>query len=147
MTTKGFLYARLEVEPGIAIDVYNLHMDASGSEEDIAARRAQSAQLASFIALNSEGVAVLLAGDTNLKATRPEDLQTLDDFLAATGLVDSCRFLECGDERIDRIMFRSCPDLELEPVEWSIPEEFVDADGNQLSDHLPVLARVAWRVL
>jgi len=146
MTTKGFSVGRHELAPGVFLDVYNLHMDASGSNEDIAARKAQAEQLADYIENASDGVAVLVGGDTNLKATRPEDLVTLEEFLSKTGLADSCRAISCGDERIDRIMFRSSPGLELEPLEWSIPDEFVDENGNQLSDHLPVRVIFSWNV-
>jgi len=147
MTNKGFTFARHQLAADVFVDVYNLHMDASGGPEDIAARKTQSVQLAEFINANSHGNAILLGGDTNLKASRADDGVTLDDFLAATGLTDVCRFLECGDERIDRVMFRGSDELELTPVDWSIPQEFVDAGGAQLSDHLPVLALIEWKVV
>jgi endonuclease/exonuclease/phosphatase family metal-dependent hydrolase len=145
MTSKGFSVARHELAPGIEVDVYNLHMDAGGGDEDIAARVAEAEQLAAFIDEHSDGVAVLVAGDTNLKATRPEDMETLATFLAATGLTDSCRALDCKDERIDRVLFRSSNAVRLEPVTWGIPPGFTDDAGEQLSDHQPVAVTLAWR--
>lgn len=147
LTNKGFTFTRHQLAADVSVDVYNLHMDASGQPEDIAARQAQAVQLADFINANSAGNAVLLGGDTNLKASRPDDGVALDDFLAATGLNDVCRFLECGDERIDRVMFRSSDYIEIVPREWSIPPEFVDSAGAQLSDHLPVFARIGWKLV
>lgn len=32
----------------------------------------------------------------------------------------------------------------LEPLTWAIAEEFVDADGEDLSDHLAIQATFAW---
>ncbi len=144
MTTKGFAMARHTLAQGIQVDVYNLHMDASGSEGDFAARTAQVAQLTAYIHEHSPNRAVLVAGDTNLKATRPQDLQILAKLLAETGLADACQTLDCGDERLDRVLLRGSDTLDLEALAWSLPEGFVDADGEPLSDHLPVAVTIGW---
>jgi hypothetical protein len=68
----------------------------------------------------------------------------LDALLEVTGMQDSCRYLDCGDERYDRIMFRSSAELTLEPASWDTPDEFVDGDDNPLSDHLPVAVVLQW---
>ncbi len=89
---------------------------------------------------------LIVVGDTNLKETRPEDMVTLEDFLSETGLIDSCRYLRCGDDRIDRIMVRSSPLVTLEPVTWDTPDELVDGDGEDLSDHEPVSSVISWTI-
>jgi len=66
LTDKGFSVGRHELAPGLVIDVYNLHMDAGGSDGDHDAREAQTQQLLAEIAARSTGVAVLVAGDTNM---------------------------------------------------------------------------------
>ena len=111
--TYLFTVARHELSPGVFVDVYNLHMDAGGSPEDLAAREAQTAQLLAAIAARSEGMALVVAGDTNMGASSEAILQTLLD---GAGLRDACRELDCGDEtRIDRIMLRDSDDVVLTP--------------------------------
>jgi endonuclease/exonuclease/phosphatase family metal-dependent hydrolase len=144
LTTKGFSVSAIELADGISVDVYNLHMDAGGCDGDIAARRVQTEQLVEEINTRSSGKAVIVAGDTNLKISRPDDMVSLDLLLVETGLQDACRFLECGNEIIDRIMFRSSDLVSLTPLSWELPSEFVDPEGNDLSDHLPVSVRFSW---
>jgi len=144
LTTKGFSVSEIQLADGISVDVYNLHMDAGSCQGDIVARRVQAEQLVEEINSRSSGKAVIVAGDTNLKFSRPDDMVSLDFLLVETGLQDACRFLECGNEIIDRIMFRSSDRVSLTPLSWELPPEFVDADGNDLSDHMPVAVRFGW---
>jgi endonuclease/exonuclease/phosphatase family metal-dependent hydrolase len=144
LTTKGFSVSEVTLVDGIPLWVYNLHMDAGGAGGDIAAREAQAIQLAFDIDERTAGAALLVAGDTNLHEDRPEDMVILDAFLDVTGLTDACRYLDCGDERYDRIMFRSSDELNLEPLVWDTPDEFVDGESNPLSDHLPVAVDFVW---
>ena len=144
LTTKGFSVSQIELEEGIAIDVYNLHMDAGSCDGDIVARRIQTEQLVEEINVRSSGKAVIVAGDTNLKFSRPDDMVSLDFLLLETGVQDACRSLECGIELIDRILFRSSDSVSLSPLSWELPAEFVDVEGNDLSDHIPVSVRFRW---
>jgi endonuclease/exonuclease/phosphatase family metal-dependent hydrolase len=144
LTTKGFSVCEVALDDSASVWVYNLHMDAGGAAGDIAAREAQATQLADDIAVRAAGGALLVAGDTNLHEDRPQDMVILDDFLEATGLEDACRFLDCGDERYDRIMFRSSAELAIAPVSWDTPDEFVDSESDPLSDHLPVAVDFEW---
>ena len=86
LASKGFQLARLELAPGVELDVYNTHLDAGGSARDAAARASQVAQLTSAIHIRSRGRALLVLGDTNLKASRERDGRTLARFQRATGL-------------------------------------------------------------
>ena len=71
---KGFTVARHEVEPGVFVDIYNTHTNASGSgDEGPTARRAQLGELADYINTNSVGVPLILFGDTNSRWTEMED--------------------------------------------------------------------------
>jgi len=144
LTTKGFSVAEIQLADGILVDVYNLHMDAGSCDGDIVTRRVQTEQLVEEINIRSSGKAVIVAGDTNLKFSRPDDMVSLDFLLLETGLQDACRFLECGNEIIDRIMFRSSDLVSLTPLSWELPPEFIDAEGNDLSDHIPVSVRFGW---
>ncbi len=144
LTTKGFSVARHELARGVHIDVYNLHMDASSSEEDKQARAAQTEQLLEEIAASSGNRAVIVAGDTNMNPDGTQDGITLERLLSGADLQDTCRALDCGQERIDRIMFRSSDAVSLIPLSWSVPDEFVDQEGEGLSDHDPSAARFSW---
>ncbi len=144
LTTKGFSVSEIELQAGMAVDVYNLHMDAGGCDGDIDARRVQTEQLVEEIKTRSRGKAVIVAGDTNLQLDRPDDMVSLDFLLLETGLQDACRFLECGNEIIDRIMFRGSYSVSLTPLTWDLPRDFLDPEGHDLSDHIPVSVSFRW---
>lgn len=124
------------------MDVYNVHLDAGGSEGDRGAREAQISQLVAAIAEHSKGRALLLAGDTNIRGRQSALLLRLE---RATGLVDVCRALNCPEpQRIDRIYVQSSAHLKWKPHSWAIDPGFVDAQGAPLSDHLAVTAELDW---
>ena len=153
LAMKGFAMARVELAPGLNVDVYDLHADAGSEDADIAARAAGFKQLAAYIQQHSAGHAVIIGGDTNLH-TEPESDDPLDredarlweTFLAQTGLVDVCDALKCEDPtRIDKFAFISGGGIELEPLTWAFEvERFRDADGEPLSDHDPLAVRWRW---
>ena len=146
LTNKGFSVAVTALQPGTWLCVYNLHMDAGSGDGDIKARRQQIEQLAADMMTRCPGRAIIAAGDTNLRVGRPADMSILRAFLAHSGLKDSCSVLSCGDERIDRILFRSSPSLAITPLKWNIPDAFVNASGDDLSDHAPVAVQFRWAV-
>ncbi|HVH07832.1 MAG TPA: PEP-CTERM sorting domain-containing protein [Myxococcota bacterium] len=156
---KGFSYERHEVAPGVFLDVYNLHTDADGAPEDLAARASNVRQVYQAILERSGDAAVLLLGDTNSRYTRAADV--LPEMLAATGLTDVWLELErggvvpevgpalqdCGDpsagtcERVDKIFYRSSAALRMEALDYDVPRAlFSDSAGVPLSDHDPVHA-------
>jgi hypothetical protein len=160
LTPKGFTYERHEVAPGVFLDVYNFHADADGSPDDLAARAANVRQLYQAVLDFSADAAVLVLGDTNSRYTRADDV--LPEMLAATGLTDvwvelqrggvlpeagAPALLDCADpsagscERVDKILYRSSPQLEIQALAYDVPRDlFEDADGEALSDHDPVHA-------
>lgn len=144
LSSKGFSLARHQVAPGVVIDVYNLHADAGGSNDDERTRTLNFAQLRRFIQTASTANAVIVAGDTNLKYSRPADEQTLLDFMGATGLTDAARTLGMP-EHLDRVLFRSSPDVQLTPILWRVADEMKDASGNDLSDHEAIHVDFDWR--
>ena len=81
---------------------------------------------------------MIVAGDFNLHGHYDADVVNLDLLKTELNIEDACEVLECGDDRIDRIFFRSGPNLELEALAWEIPSNFVDPDGRPLSDHEPI---------
>lgn len=141
LATKGWSFARTTLAPGVEVDVYNLHGEAGGCPEDVVIRTQSMMELAAEINARSPDHAVIVAGDFNLRASDPEDVEPLSLIKDGAQLTDVCDALSCGDERIDKILIRNSDDLQLEPLRWWVPQEFVDAeDGSDLSDHLPVAA-------
>lgn len=145
LATKGWSFARHTLADGVELDVYNLHMEAGGCPEDIEIRTNAAQDLVDGIAARSGDRAVLVAGDFNLRATDPEDEEPLRIIVEGAGLTDACDAVACGDQRIDHVMIRSSADLQLEVLQWWIPEGFVDEAGEPLSDHLPVAVRVRYQ--
>ncbi|MBR58152.1 MAG: hypothetical protein CMH54_09040 [Myxococcales bacterium] len=146
LATKGFSVARTELEEGVFVDIYNLHAEAGGCPEDYTARREGVLALKDHILEHSDGEAILVAGDYNLSESDPQDKELLEEFRTLTGLEETCARLSCGVDSIDKIMIRSSESLELIPLQWEIPSNFVDANGNNLSDHPPIVGRFGWKM-
>ena len=72
LITKGFRVYTVTFATDVAVDVYVLHMDAEDSAEDIAARKKQLTQLATYIKNNHNNRPVIILGDTNCRYTRDE---------------------------------------------------------------------------
>ena len=144
LATKGSSVARHTLAEGVEVDIYNVHMEAGGCPEDYTIREASIQQLLDQMANVSEGVAVVMAGDWNLHPDDPQELPQLNRLIEEGGLTDACWFLDCGDERIDRVFYRSGPGVTLEATQWEIPEEFIDPVGHPMSDHAPVAVTLRW---
>ncbi len=143
LATKGFAYARHDLADGALLDVYNLHNEAGGCDEDEAIREQSTTLLLATIEERSAGTAVLVAGDFNLHADDAVDQVQLQR-LADAGFADACTTVACGNDRIDRIFVRSGGDITLEVTTWEVPPAFVTAAGEDLSDHKPVAATIRW---
>lgn len=153
LAMKGFGMARIELEPGVVVDVYNLHAEAGGGPEDNLSRAAGFDELAAYIQQHSTGNAIILGGDTNLHTQAEsdvpndvEDTRVWSKFLDATGLTSVCDALGCDDPgRIDKFAFRNSDDIDLEPLSWRFEvEKFQDAAGEALSDHDALAVIWSW---
>ncbi|MGH3517957.1 MAG: endonuclease/exonuclease/phosphatase family protein [Haloechinothrix sp.] len=145
---KGFSVTTIELAEGVTVDLYNLHADAGGHRNDIAARGANFAELTDFIQRHSRGRPVILGGDTNLR-TGPgaRDDETWNDFLTAATLTDVCTVVDCGADagEIDKFAFRSGGAVKLMPLSHVFErEKFTRDDGERLSDHDPLAVRFHW---
>jgi hypothetical protein len=143
LAPKGFSVARHTIATGIEIDIYNFHADAGTSSGDRNTRVAQVTQLVDYIGQHSAGMAVLVAGDTNMRAA---DETTLDMLLTGASLADSCRSLSCSSpSTIDRVFFRSSATVTLVAQAWWFDGLFVDQNGDDLSDHKAIGVEIAWQ--
>jgi endonuclease/exonuclease/phosphatase family metal-dependent hydrolase len=142
LTPKGLAFIRVEVSPGLFVDVYDVHLDAGAAAGDRAARAVQLAQLMGAIRERSGDRAVVVAGDFNLTESERPSLLALG---ASVGLVDVCAQLSCPEPwRLDRVLTRSSRKLSLQPRNWRTDRSFRDAKGQPLSDHLLVAVDLDW---
>jgi endonuclease/exonuclease/phosphatase family metal-dependent hydrolase len=144
LADKGFSFAQIALAPGVNLDIYNLHADAGSGRADLLARRANFEQLASYLRSRSKGHALIAAGDTNSRLSRPEDKQTLERFLLAAELEDACDQVQCGERAIDRVLFRSSREIQLTVSAWRNDPRFVDQGGEPLSDHPAIGVDFEW---
>ncbi len=154
LSQKGFSVATSTLAEGVVVDVYNLHLEAGGTEEDQRISRGQAEQLAEFVVQHSAGRPIIMGGDFNLH-TDPErtddpdeawDLESFRIILEEAGLTDVCAALDCPEPgRIDKFLFRSTDEVTIEPLDWTFETDvFVTADGEPLSDHDALAVRFAW---
>jgi hypothetical protein len=145
MALKGFSFTNLTLAEGVTVDLYNVHVEAGGTEADRSLRAADLDELARFIGENSEGRAVLVGGDTNLPPGGAE-AAVWETFLESTDLTDACDATGCGGPaRVDKVAFRSGDGVDLDAVLHAPhPRRFVDGEKEPLSDHVPLEVRFAW---
>ena len=136
LAAKGFTAATHHLSRYISVDIYNLHMDAGSNHKDFLAREAQINQLAKVINEKSTGNAVIVAGDWNLKENRSDDCSLLEQFKESLSLEDAREVLSVGQDRIDRILYRSGTEVQIVPLFYKVETAiFRDADRMPLSDH------------
>lgn len=166
-TPKGFTYSRIKLAEGIYIDLYDLHCNAGSDSGDLVARRNDILQLCKYINYRSKGHAVLLMGDTNCRYTRTGDnIRELLNLgfkdvwieLERNGILpnqDGNSLMDCDPgspyadcEVVDKIFYRSSDEIELTPLTYNIPgDQFLDSNGEWLSDHRPVTAKFQFKLL
>lgn len=164
LTPKGFTYCRYRVAEGVYIDVYNLHTNAESDAASIDARADNLLQLSNYITANSAGNAVIVMGDTNGRYTRDNNLRLL---LTANGTKDAwgelirggnipalgadpivCDFPNVTNtcEIVDKIYYRGSKFVQLTAADYNVVSTFVNADGKQLSDHLPLTCNFTYQL-
>ncbi len=149
--TKGLLHARLQLPNRAHIDFYTLHLDAGMSDQDQAARQQQLQLVQQHIETHSEGRAVVIGGDFNLRSHVVEERGLLDAFSSTLQLHDSQAWSQPFGNRpaVDYILYKSGDDVRLDLLEAGFAEEFVlngsaPQEPTPLSDH-PAM-RVRFRV-
>jgi len=147
LAMKGFSHTPARIGPDLPVHLYDLHMEAGSSPEDERARAAGIDQLLAFVTERSRDVALIVAGDFNLRSDQEPAKSQLARLLQGAGLKDSCAELACpAPGNIDKVLYRSSAQLQLEPEVWRREADvFVTADGEPLSDHTPISVRFSWR--
>lgn len=171
LTPKGFSFMRIDISggsddaTGVYIDFYNVHTDAGTSAIDYWARQDNVKQLADYIAANSAGNAVIMYGDFNSLYSRKDTAVRellAGETAAGAGFRDvwvelkqggvipgdkpECGTPAAGDcETLDKVFYRSGTGVALQATEFRYDTaNFLQADGNILSDHNPVYVNFSW---
>ncbi len=146
LAAKGISVALHELAPGVEVDIYNLHLEAGSKADDEAARAEHVDVLLKSITSRSVGRALIVAGDFNLKRKDgAHDLKMLDRLAKEGGLLQACDVLKCGDDRVDRVFFRSSDSLTFTALSRKVDETFRDSKGEELSDHEPLVVKLGWQ--
>lgn len=136
LATKGFQHISIEID-GEVVDLYNTHLDAGNTIEDISVRKKQIEHLTEYINQHSVGRPIILAGDLNIDYLS-------DEKVVVSGLIDNLN-LQILDwenkaknqptEVLDYILFRNSSTLNISMIDFG-----VDTNLNGLSDHPPIKA-------
>lgn len=137
---KGYLRVGITAPGGVAVDVYNTHLDAGDDDGSRDARMAQLLQLACAIDARNSARPVIIAGDLNIGYVRAGDREALAIFREHLGLADSGASAQDPHwcER-DHILYRDGADARLIVERFGENEKFV-RDGFALSDHPALFA-------
>jgi endonuclease/exonuclease/phosphatase family metal-dependent hydrolase len=163
LASKGILLVRLQIA-GVAVDVYDTHMEAGSAAKSNAVQKGQARQVVEFITRHSPADhAVLLMGDFNMGPARPEKTweqisprhyYSPEDMKGRTEAFEIMRkglkLRDAADEvygpkddGIDRLMFRTGTRCQIQPLSCAFAgSRFRRADGSPLSDGAPLIARI-----
>jgi endonuclease/exonuclease/phosphatase family metal-dependent hydrolase len=146
LSLKGFSVARTELAPGACVDVYNLHGEAGDTENDRDLKDQNTRDLIDFMLDYSDGRAVIVGGDFNMRLRRERDAANLKLLEDEAGLSDACVAVGVVDDaEIDKFFFRSNDRVTIAPRTCRFENErFVDPQGEPLSDHEPLAVEFDW---
>ena len=161
--TKGYRFYEATIDDDIVVDIYTLHMDAGSLPEDIAARESQIQQLYDAIVQADASHPKIIMGDTNCRSTREQlkkllidSLNNSEKYSCADAWVEFCKgdYPEYGTtplmvdslgliqgEVVDKIIYvnpRFGNHLILK--NFLQADDFIDENGEMLSDHRPMEA-------
>jgi len=149
LSLKGFSVARTELMPGVCIDVYNLHGEAGNTPNDQDLKDQNTRDLLDFMSAFSNGRAVIVGGDFNMRLRRERDAVNLGLLESEGGLDDACIAQGIVDENeIDKFFFRSNDRVTITPTTCVFETDvFVDPQGGPLSDHDALAVDFEWRAV
>lgn len=166
-TPKGFSYSKIELHKGVYIDFYNVHCNAGGGIDDLAARRNNLKQLIDYMEVKSAGEAVILMGDFNNRYTRIGDsIRIFQDlgftdvwlYLIRNGDVpiqNDIRLEDCYPistsidcEAVDKVFYKSSDEMQIEAITYQLGDDiryfYEGNDTLPLSDHEPLMVQFTY---
>ncbi len=143
-TSKGFVRLRLRLPRGMAVDLYDVHMDAGREAGDREVRARQLDQLRAAILARSLDNAVIVGGDFNLQWSDPHDGPLLRRFMRDVRLREAPTH-EPGSPggRVDYLFYRGGRYGRLSVIEAGIVTALSLDTESPLSDHAALFARFA----
>ena len=141
--TKGLFGVRVTLANGASLDAYDLHLDAGREEPDRIVRHEQLRQVAEQIRRESDGRAVIIAGDFNMSFDDDEERKLMMQFRKELALEDpgiDPRDSPLWTNRIDYMFFRQDDRVRMDVIEAGVAEEFHWEDA-PLSDHPALFVR------
>lgn len=161
---KGFRYYLVDFGNGYQVDVYVTHMNSEDSPEAIAAKENEMRQFVKYILDTDNKRPIIFMGDTNCRYTREKLKELLvdainadDRFYMKDPWVEIVRnglypmyggpIISVNDlgnqkgEVVDKVFYINNRESGVELVANSYlhDDSFVDANGNPLADHFPIV--------
>ncbi len=142
--SKGFVRVRLRWPSAMAVDLYDVHLDAGRTINDREVRARQLDQLRGAILAKSPDDAVIVAGDFNLQWSDPHDVRQLRRFTRDVRLREVPTH-EHGSpaDRVDYLFYRSGRYGRLSLIDAGIVKALSLETESPLSDHAALFARFA----
>jgi len=139
--SKGVQSAVLDID-GHEFTILNTHLEAGSGDLDDEIRFEQIQTIVEI--LETTVTPVILLGDFNLRPNDESDVEALQ-LLETQNMRHTCWEVECSEpNHIDQIWIRSTERIDLQIESWIAPNNFVDAQGVDLSDHPPIVANLRW---
>ena len=141
--SKGFQLALIQTPSEKSVFILNTHLDAGRSTSDRKVRVEQLNQILSKIEKVTNGEALIIAGDLNLRWKDPQDSLLLEAFKEDLGLIDSFEGVKSDENRpaLDYILYRNGTDTILEVLEVGEDSDF-QYNNKPLSDHPALFIRL-----
>ena len=162
VSQKGVMMAGVELQPGVYVDVYNLHGDAFDGQESREARHDNFTQTMNFINAHSKDHAVIITGDFNsaFHFTNGEGADLYNIFIEQLGMRDVWTEVVNGGsftdysaysgiyywghwDSVECILYRSSDTLTLTPTSHRYIN-YTDDNGSGLSDHYSAAATFSY---
>lgn len=139
--SKGVQAAVLDIG-GHEFTILNTHLEAGSGDLDDQIR---IEQIQTIVALLETTITpVILLGDFNLRPNDQSDVEALQ-LLENQNMRQTCWEIDCSEpNHIDQIWIRSSDNIDLQIETWTAPNNFVDAQGVDLSDHPPITVNLQW---
>ena len=158
VSQKGVMMAVVELEPGVYVDVYNLHGDAFDGQESREARHDNFTQTMNFVKKHSKDHAVIITGDFNsaFHFTNGEGADLYNIFIEQLGMKDVWTEIVNGGsftdysaysgvyywgnwDSVECVLYRSSDTVTLTPTAHRFIR-YLDNEGNAFSDHATAVA-------
>ena len=158
VSQKGVMMAVVELQPGVYVDVYNLHGDAFDGQESKDARHDNFMQTLNFVNKHSKDHAVIITGDFNsaFHFTNGEGADLYNIFIEQLGMKDVWTEVVNGGsftdysayagiyywanwDSVECILYRGSDTVTLTPTAHQFIR-YLDDEGVAFSDHATAVA-------